>query len=723
MLRSLFGISSRKLVFWFCWLCLFFRLNTLHAGSSQKGSSTASGTGGIGVVTPTGQWQSARPELPHVTETDSGFKISLSTGQELIVPSGQPNIDRFLTLWWQLHDPRNGYFSPLNIPYHSAETLIVEAPDYGHLTTSETFSYWAWLETSFAYYTHDYSMLRYVYQIIDNYAIPKFQPNVGSHNPESPAVFARENASPKNYPSPLEQQVPIGKDPIADELRTQYGQSIYGMHWLLDTSNWYRFGSQEQPTFINTFQRGTQESVWETVPHPSIEEFKFGAANQGYLSLFVADSAGYKRQWRYTNAPDADARLIQATWQAQEFAKAQGQPEAILDLVGKATRMGDYLRYSMFDKYFKSNNCQSLSCPGAKGFDSAHFLLGWYYSWGGSYPSDTGSWSWRIGASSAHFGYQNPMTAYILSQNSDFRSNTSHGADNWSSSLNRQLEFYQWLQSNEGAIAGGASSSWNGQYASYPPGQSTFYGMAYEEHPVYTDPGSNSWFGWQAWSMQRVAEYYAETGDPRAETLLNRWVAWAIREVQLPKDGSFAIPASLNWTGSPETWQPGSHNRNSTLHVTVTESNQDVGIASALAKTFMFYAKGQAQHKGIDAKEPKRMASELLNRMWTHFHDEKGVSVPEERKDYLRFQDPVFVPNSYQGKMPDGSLINSASTFQSLRSRYAQDPDFAKVQNYIQGGPAPIFRYHRFWAQVEAAMAFAEFNRLIETPASVLGAE
>jgi hypothetical protein len=36
------------------------------------------------------------------------------------------------------------------VPYHSVETLIVEAPDHGHETTSEAFSYWLWLEASTA---------------------------------------------------------------------------------------------------------------------------------------------------------------------------------------------------------------------------------------------------------------------------------------------------------------------------------------------------------------------------------------------------------------------------------------------------------------------------------------------------------------------------------------------------------------------------------------------
>ena len=44
--------------------------------------------------------------------------------------------ERFLEMYDEIHDPANGYFSPQGIPYHSVETLIVEAPDHGHETTS-----------------------------------------------------------------------------------------------------------------------------------------------------------------------------------------------------------------------------------------------------------------------------------------------------------------------------------------------------------------------------------------------------------------------------------------------------------------------------------------------------------------------------------------------------------------------------------------------------------
>ena len=44
------------------------------------------------------------------------------------------------------------------------------------------------------------------------------------------------------------------------------------------------------PSYINTFQRGPQESVWETVPQPTCDTFKYGGKN-GYLDLFTGDSS------------------------------------------------------------------------------------------------------------------------------------------------------------------------------------------------------------------------------------------------------------------------------------------------------------------------------------------------------------------------------------------------------------------------------------------------
>lgn len=45
--------------------------------------------------------------------------------------------DRFLTLYNQIVDPNNGYYSKEGVPYHSVENMLVETVDHGHETDSE----------------------------------------------------------------------------------------------------------------------------------------------------------------------------------------------------------------------------------------------------------------------------------------------------------------------------------------------------------------------------------------------------------------------------------------------------------------------------------------------------------------------------------------------------------------------------------------------------------
>ena len=107
------------------------------------------------------------------------------------------------------------------------------------------------------------------------------------------------------------------------------------------------------------------ESVWATVPHPSWETFKFGGPH-GFLDLFIQDGS-YSPQWRYTTAPDADARVVEAMYWAGQWAKQRGQQEQVSAALGKAARMGDYLRYATFDKYFKRLGSHSERDGGGTG--------------------------------------------------------------------------------------------------------------------------------------------------------------------------------------------------------------------------------------------------------------------------------------------------------------------------------------------------------------------
>ncbi len=634
---------------------------------------------------------------------------------------------RFLTQYNKIKNPANGYFSPEGVPYHSVETLIVEAPDQGHETTSEAYSFWLWLEAQYGRATGDWAPLHRAWENMERYIIPATadQPTNGFYNAGKPAAYAGEFPLPSNYPAPIQQQIPVGQDPISAELQAAYGtRDIYGMHWLLDVDNWYGYGrcgdGTTKPSYINTFQRGAQESVWETVPHPSCETFRWGrnGGQQGFLSLFVGDSS-YAKQWRYTNAPDADARAVQAIYWASVWAKQQGKGAQVADLVKKASRMGDYLRYAMFDKYFKKiGNCIGASaCPGGSGAtdgqgfrDNQHYLMGWYYAWGGATDTNAG-WAWRIGSSHSHFGYQNPLAAWALSTQADFKPASATAASDWAKSLGRQLEFYRWLQSAEGAIAGGATNSWGGNHETPPAGTPTFYGMFYDEQPVYHDPASNTWFGFQAWSMQRVAEYYYASGDARAKALLDKWVPWATANTRLNADGTYSVPNTLAWSGKPDTWNAAAPGANTGLHVTVVDGTTDVGVAAALARTLVYYG---AKANNASAKT---LAKQLLDRMWAKYQDTRGVAVPEKRADYKRFTarfdsstgSGVYIPSGWVGTNAQGATIDSNATFLSLRPKYQQDPQWPKLQAWLNGGTEPSWTYHRFWAQADVAMAMNDY--------------
>ncbi|MGY1451877.1 glycoside hydrolase family 48 protein [Streptomyces sp. SS8] len=627
--------------------------------------------------------------------------------------------DRFLELYNKIFDPANGYFSPEGIPYHSVETLMVEAPDHGHETTSEAYSYLIWLQAMYGKVTEDWGPFNESWQIMEDYMIPTAddQPTNSFYDPSSPATYAAEHPTPEDYPSAIDGNVPVGRDPIAGELRSAYGtDEIYGMHWLQDVDNVYGYGNEpgsvcqggpesDAPSYINTFQRGSQESVWETVPQPTCDDFTFGGEN-GYLDLFMDDDS-YAEQWKFTNAPDADARAIQAAYWAETWAEEQGKKSEISATLSKAAKMGDYLRYAFFDKYFKKiGNCTGpTSCPAGTGKDSAHYLLSWYYAWGGATDTSAG-WAWRIGSSHNHFGYQNPMTAHALTTVPELRPKGSTAVSDWEKSLQRQVEFYRWLQSDEGGIAGGATNSWEGDYGTPPAGTPTFYGMFYDEKPVYHDPPSNQWFGMQAWSMERVAELYHETGNAMAEEVLDKWVPWVLSEVTVNPDGNYQIPSTLQWSGKPDTWNPSNPGDNSDLHVTVRDYSTDVGVTAALAKTLMYYAAKSGD------EEARTTAKALMDAMWDHHQDAMGIAVEETRTDFERFENPVYVPEGWTGTMPNGDRIDSDSTFLSIRSFYEDDPQFNKVESYLNGGEAPTFTYHRFWAQADAALALATYADL-----------
>ncbi|MFZ5988266.1 MAG: glycoside hydrolase family 48 protein [Bacillota bacterium] len=623
--------------------------------------------------------------------------------------------DRFMELFNDIQT--KGYLSEEGVPYHSVETLLVEAPDYGHLTTSESFSFMVWLGATYGRLTGDWSYYKDAWDKTEKYIIPdpqRDQPGVDTYPPSKPAQFAPEADTPDGYPVAGSENAPAGIDPIADDLSAAYNsKSIYQMHWLLDVDNWYKYGNHGDGTnrcsYINTYQRGPQESVWETIPHPAWEDFKWGASNNGGFLPLYGNFGQLAQQWRYTSASDADARQVQASYWAYLWAKDQGKDQELTPYFEKAAKMGDYLRYTFFDKYFRPIGVQDSQKAGT-GYDSCHYLLSWYASWGGDI---NGVWSWRIGSSHVHQGYQNPVAAYALAKEPALKPKSQKGHEDWQKSLERQLELYQFLQSAEGAIAGGVTNSWQGRYSKYPDGTSTFYDMAYDPKPVYHDPPSNNWFGFQAWSMQRVMEYYYLTGDENIKSLCKKWTDWAIDNTRLESDGTYEIPSSLEWSGQPDTWT-GKPTGNPNLHCKVTDYTKDVGVTAAYAKTLIYYAAATEKHEKVLDKKARDTAKQLLDGMWNNYRDTSGVAVPETRGDYKRFFDEVYIPQGFTGVNAQGAQIKNGITFIELRPDYKKDPEFAKVEEAVNSGNNPVMKYHRYWAQADIAMANAMYHIYFE---------
>lgn len=609
------------------------------------------------------------------------------------------NQERFLELYDQLSGSDSQYLhQATGLPYHSVEELIVEAPDYGHQTTSEALSYQIWLDASYGQITGDWEPFNDAWNRIEEHTIPDMNPS--NYDPNSPATYAPEQPEPSLYPTDLDSSVPVGQDPLADELTSTYGTNrIYSMHWIWDLDNAYGFGQcgdgTSEPSGINTFQRGQQESTWETVTQPTCETFDYGGPN-GFLDLFIGDEQ-YSQQEKYTAAPDADARAVQVSWMAQQWAAEQGQEGAISASLENASMMGDYLRYAFADKYFKQiGDCtDAASCPGATGKDSFHYLLSWYYSWGAGMNGD---WSYRIGGSGIHQGYQNVLAAYALSDDGSLTPDSPSAGSDWSTSLDTQLEFLEWLQAPEGAIAGGATNNWGGNYGT-PDSSAEFNGMAYDWQPVWHDPPSNNWFGFQAWGMDDVATYYYHTGDERAGALLDDWVDWVLDNSTITET-DYSFPGDLEWSGEPGAG----------LSVSVASESQDPGVAGATAKVLAYYAAAT----GDTALQ--ETVSDLLDALWS-FNDGLGVTRPEERADYCRFGDEVYIPAGWSGTMPNGDVIEPGSTFISIRSFMEDFEGWDQVQAYIDGGctgDAPEFTYHRYWHQVEVATAFHTYSLLFE---------
>ena len=707
------------------------------------------------------------------------------------VEDGFGYADRFRRIYNNLHDPVNDYYGPptgpkaRTMPYHCPENLIVEAPDWGHQSVSETASFAVGLEAHKGLIDGDWTGYNAIWNTIDNTYVPSDvnQPT-GVYLPSSPADYTPEADSPSLYPVAGDPEGAKGTDGLYTELLSTYGtKRMYLMHWMIDVDGAYGYKNGDgttQNVYVNNYSRGLQESAWETITHPEWEDFtQGGKAGSGYLPIFSKGLPDYpeapfdySKQWRYTCAPDAEARAIQWAFWANKWAAQAGDGALIAASDIKAKKMGDYLRYSLMDKYFRQIGAnRALGSTSAAPYTACHYLISWYVSWGGEVPStgQPGSWSFRIGSSECHQGYQAPDIAYYMATGGGgYQPQSPSAGDIWLGSLYRQLEMIRWLQTDQGLIAGGVSNSWLGRYETPADGRQdfTFYGMHYTYAPVWHDPPSNNWFGFQAWGMQRIADLYLEVSDKvgalqtnvrqNCGVIMDRWMNWVIDNVEVDVDTrEFSVPDTLNWTsavaipgettsvanlegvyeyipnsswsgdpaGQAAFWS-GSSVPNPSLKFTVASRGEDLGCVASLTSVMIHYAEAKRRlgqfdavipghPNGKTARDVYQMARDLLDSLWWRYRDEMGISREETRGDYSRYKDPIFVPAGYTGVTARGDPINQQSTFISIRSWQKNDPEWPKIQAYLDSPTpdnVPVFKYHRYWANAEYAMSCAAMH-------------
>ena len=101
--------------------------------------------------------------------------------------------------------------------------------------------------------------------------------------------------------------------------------------------------------------------------------------------------------------------------------------------------------------------------------------------------------------------------------------------------------------------------------------------------------------------------------------------------------------------------------------------------------------------------------------MWTLYRDEIGVAVPETRTRLQPLRRPRLRSGRLQRRDAERRLDQRRLDVHrpALRVPSTIRPG-RRSRRYLDGGPAPTFTYHRFWAQVDIALANAEYGRLFQ---------
>ena len=360
------------------------------------------------------------------------------------------------------------------------------------------------------------------------------QPTNSFYNPSKPATYAPEYDLPSSsYPSPLDTGVTrrAGPDRRRAEDRLRHRRHL--RHALA--------ARRRQHLRLRPLRRRHHHGPPTSTPSSAARRSRSGRPSRSRPATRSSTAARtatwtcssrtprYAKQWKYTNAPDADARAVQAAYWALTWAKAQGKAAPSLGhrrqgrQDGRLPALLDVRQVLQEDRRCTS----AVAAPAGTGKDSA------------ALPAVL---VLRLGRRDRHhrrLGLADRLQPQPLrlpepagglgavQRRRRCKPQVGRPArTDWTTSL----------EPAAGVLPAGCSpprapspvarpTAGTATTRTPPAGTPTFYGMAYDGQPVYHDPPSNQWFGFQAWSMERVAEYYYATGNAEAKAVLDKWVA------------------------------------------------------------------------------------------------------------------------------------------------------------------------------------------------------
>ena len=357
------------------------------------------------------------------------------------------------------------------------------------------------------------------------------------------------------------------------------------MHWLMDVDNVYGYGT------LRTAGSPAQHACRTSTPTSAARRSRSGrpsptrparlrrsAARQRLPAAVhrrhaLRQAVALHRRPR-RRRPRHPGRVLGA-----DLGDRAGQRSPhVAATVAKAAKMGDYLRYAMYDKYFKKPGCTSTALRRRHRQGAARtYLLSWYYAWGGDA---------RRPVVVAHRLQPQPPGLPEPARGVGAVQRRSGRCSRVSPTAKRGLgdqpragssSSITWLQSAEGAIAGGATNSWDGAYSAPAVRHADVlrHGVRLPAgvprpavEPVVRLPGVVDGAGGGVLLRRPVTprpRRCSTSGSPGR----SRTPRWA-------PDGDFQIPSTRwPWTGAPATaGTRASPAANTGLHVSVVRLQQ-----------------------------------------------------------------------------------------------------------------------------------------------------